>query len=470
MFEFLEYVLYQLGNSLKLVLLACIAAAFLIGIAYFVHRRKNKGEKKFPWGRVLLWLVFLGYMTIVIYATMLRWSGFFHREWNLHLFRAWREAWNNYSVKNWANVLLNVAMFMPLGFLLPLLAKKFHKWYMALPAGFAASLAIELFQLALGRGICDVDDLFCNTLGAVIGYLLIMTILSLFGEKGRRMKASLVYGTLTLGSIMAVCSIFVIYEMKEYGNLPNAAAYTNNTTDTTWTLECELPAVESEMPVYRTQTRSIPECDSFAEEFRQIICTEYTTIIYYQEAAYYMDQSGDENGTHFLFLNYLDQGYEYRCGWGDNPVWVDADRETVTAALSHLPVFIPEYAEFTAEGEGWHTFSVNQHIDGALLVDGRLRCRFAEDGTIREVENDLLSYTYHDIEAVISPAEAYENLCSGEFYDQGFFESKAPTHVRVQSCALAYEIDTKGFYQPVYYFDVVSPDGSYLDRIMIPAM
>ena len=121
MSEFLRYVLYELKNSLVLVLLAGVLAAAGLAVAFIVHKKKYKGQRKFPWGKVFLWLMFLGYLLIVIYATMLRWSGFFHREWNFHLFRAWREAWNNYSVKNWANVLLNVAMFGPLGFLLPLI-------------------------------------------------------------------------------------------------------------------------------------------------------------------------------------------------------------------------------------------------------------------------------------------------------------------------------------------------------------
>lgn len=470
MSEFLEYVLYLFQKSLILVLLAGIVAGAVLGIIYFVHKRKYKGEKKFPWGKALLWLVFLGYLVIVLYATMLRWDGFFHREWNLHLFRAWREAWNNFSVKNWANVLLNVAMFGPLGFLLPLLSKKFRKWYVAIPVGFGTSLAIELFQLAFGRGICDVDDLFCNTLGAVIGYFMIMTILSLFGEKGKRWKPGLAYGCLTLASVMAVCSVFIVYQMKEYGNLPNAAAYTNNTNGTVWTLECDFPAVEAEMAVYKTQTRSIDECDAFGEEFRKLVGAEYTTISYYQEAAYYMDQSGDENGTHFLFVSYLDPSYEYRCGYGDNPIWVDGERGAIEAALSHLPVFIPEYSEFTVEGDGWHTFTVEQRIDGAVMVDGALRCRYAEDGTIREVQNNLLSYTYHDKVSVITPEEAYERLCNGEFNDGGFFENKAPAEVTVLSSSLEYEIDTKGFYQPVYYFEVASTDGTYAYNIMIPAM
>ena len=468
--DFLRYVLYELKNSIALVLLAGILATVVLAAAYLIHRRRHRGEKKFPWGKVLLWLAFLGYLIIVIYATMLRWSGFFHREWNLHLFRAWREAWNNFSVKNWANVLLNVAMFVPMGALLPLLGRKLRKWYVTIPAGFGASLAIELLQLAMGRGICDVDDLFCNTLGAVIGYFAIMTVLSVCGEKGKRAKPGLIYGGLALVSVLAVCSVFVVYQTREYGNLPNAAAYTSNTVGTVWDLECQLPEVGEEAPVYRTQTRSKAECDAFAKDFRKIIKTEYTTVSYYQEAAYYMDQSGDENGTHFLFVSYLDPSYEYSCRWGDEPVWCDGDREAVEAALDHLPVFIPEYAQFTSEGDGWHSFTVNRHIDGAVMVDGVLRCRYAEDGTVRRVENKLLSYTYHDTVDILSPEQAFRQMCGGKFGDGGFFESKRPARVRVDSCVLGYEIDTKGFYQPVYYFEVASPDGTYAYRIMIPAM
>ena len=110
MSEFLEYVLWQLQNSLVLVLLAGIVALAVIAVTYFFYKKKGK---RFPWRKAALWLVFLGYLVIVLYATILRNAGGY-REWNLHLFRAWREAWNNFSTKNWANVLLNIAMFVPL--------------------------------------------------------------------------------------------------------------------------------------------------------------------------------------------------------------------------------------------------------------------------------------------------------------------------------------------------------------------
>ena len=66
----------------------------------------------------------------------------------------------------------NVALFLPLGFLLPLLAPWFDRWWRTVGAGFALSAAIELSQVAFpGVRRPDVNDVLMNTLGAAIGFL-----------------------------------------------------------------------------------------------------------------------------------------------------------------------------------------------------------------------------------------------------------------------------------------------------------
>ena len=66
----------------------------------------------------------------------------------------------------------NVALFLPFGFLLPLLSPRLDRLWRTLGAGFALSAAIELSQLAL-RGVrrADVNDLLMNTLGAGLGFV-----------------------------------------------------------------------------------------------------------------------------------------------------------------------------------------------------------------------------------------------------------------------------------------------------------
>ena len=65
----------------------------------------------------------------------------------------------------------NVALFLPFGFLLPLLAPRMDRWWRTVGAGFALSAAIELTQLAFpGLRRPDVNDVLMNTLGAALGF------------------------------------------------------------------------------------------------------------------------------------------------------------------------------------------------------------------------------------------------------------------------------------------------------------
>lgn len=64
---------------------------------------------------------------------------------------------------------LNIIMFMPLGFLLPFIWKKYRNPLKILFTGLGLSLSIELCQL-FNRRNTDIDDLLMNTLGAIIGY------------------------------------------------------------------------------------------------------------------------------------------------------------------------------------------------------------------------------------------------------------------------------------------------------------
>lgn len=69
---------------------------------------------------------------------------------------------------------LNAVMFLPLGFLLPVLWSKCRRWYCTTLVGFFTSLTIEAIQMFCSRAT-DVDDLIMNTLGAYLGYVISWT-------------------------------------------------------------------------------------------------------------------------------------------------------------------------------------------------------------------------------------------------------------------------------------------------------
>lgn len=68
------------------------------------------------------------------------------------------------------NCLLNVVLFVPLGFGLPLLWKKYRAGKRTVLFGLLMSLAIEALQVFTYRAT-DVNDVITNTLGTALGYL-----------------------------------------------------------------------------------------------------------------------------------------------------------------------------------------------------------------------------------------------------------------------------------------------------------
>ena len=94
----------------------------------------------------------------------------------------------------------NVVLFVPLGFLLPLLSTRYRRFALTAAVGLAVSLGIELVQFALlltliARRSVDVDDVILNVTGACLGYLV---------WRGAHAHAALLVSSLLLGA--AICA------------------------------------------------------------------------------------------------------------------------------------------------------------------------------------------------------------------------------------------------------------------------
>ena len=73
-------------------------------------------------------------------------------------------------------VLLNIALFIPIGLLLGGLGMKFKK---AILIGIVLSVIIELSQLVYVKGLCETNDVIHNTIGCVVGYLCFCVLLKI---------------------------------------------------------------------------------------------------------------------------------------------------------------------------------------------------------------------------------------------------------------------------------------------------
>ena len=80
----------------------------------------------------------------------------------------------------------NILGFIPFGFFLPLISKRFRNGFVVALLGFLTSTLIEILQMLTKAGVCDIDDVILNTAGAVIGYILFLLCEMIFRKAERK--------------------------------------------------------------------------------------------------------------------------------------------------------------------------------------------------------------------------------------------------------------------------------------------
>ncbi len=80
------------------------------------------------------------------------------------------------SIDGFDHIFLNLVMFVPIGMLAPLITdRRSGKLVSSVSLGILFSTAIETGQLFLHSGTCDIDDILSNSLGALIGAVVVVT-------------------------------------------------------------------------------------------------------------------------------------------------------------------------------------------------------------------------------------------------------------------------------------------------------
>lgn len=68
---------------------------------------------------------------------------------------------------------MNVIVFIPVGIILGSLLKVKGSWLVALLIGCSISITIEALQFWFMKGFSEVDDVMHNTVGCILGYILV---------------------------------------------------------------------------------------------------------------------------------------------------------------------------------------------------------------------------------------------------------------------------------------------------------
>lgn len=466
-----EEIIFRLNNYIILGLKIVIPIVIAFFIGYFlIYKKLLKGTKTIKKKQILLWAVSIFYVVIVIGATFLSRMPMetYNDKLNLNLFSSYREAYHDIGVVLLNNVLLrnlilNIILFIPLGFLLPMYSDKLKKMYIVVPIGLLTTLTIEFTQHFNDYGTFEIDDAFNNTLGTLIGYCIFMIFYRLKNKEN--WKKVIGYTTPIIATIALFTGMLISHKVQEFGNFDFENNYTINMSNVNVQSEIEFSGERSKKGVYQTEilTReqarqiAIDKLATIGETLDDTQTTEQENMIMFRNYR----KTLEENSAR-VHIEYVGGKVTLGCG---SDVYIDEDgevrfksrmknasREEVEQALLKVGFEVPKDAEFGENRMKQYTFSINMVEQGNKLLDGEIRCNYFEDKTVAYVSNEIITYNKVTEKEIMSEQEAYEEILAGEFKA---FTIDTVKSIMVKNIQLEYRLDSKGFYVPIYSFEIL---------------
>lgn len=460
-------VLLRAYINLSIKILVPIAVMFLIGY-FLIYKKILKGTKTIKKSQFLLYAVSLCYVVIVIGATFLSRMPMetYNDKLNLNLFSSYREAYYDIGVVLLNNVLLrnlilNIILFIPLGFLLPMYSDKLKKMYIVVPIGLLATLTIEFTQHFNDYGTFEIDDAFNNTLGTLIGYCIFMIVYKLRNKQN--WKKMIGYTIPIIATIGLFVGILIGHKTQEFGNFDFENNYTIDMNNVVVKNEIEFSSEQSKKEIYQTEIATKEEAKQIAIDWFKKVGAEIDESQTGEGENMILFRNKTDNLANSYFVNidyvgtrdtFSDSSHIYE--ENGNIIFMpeieDASRKEVEQALLKLGVQVPEYAEFGQNRMRQYTFTVNMKKEGNKLIDGVLTCNYYEDKSIKRVADEIITYEKVAEKEIMSEQEAYEEILAGEFKA---FSVEPVQSITIQTVRLEYKLDSKGFYVPVYKFEIL---------------
>ncbi len=446
-------------NLLKSYLLLGIAVILFISIIFLIgygliYRKIMNGRKTINKKRLFLYGIMICYLTVLIGAVFLSRNAGVYGDVNLHLFSSYKEAYHKMKESLFWNIILNILLFVPMGFLLPFYSDKLKRIYKIVPLGFFVTLLIEIIQYVLKLGIFEMDDIFNNTLGTLIGYCIFMIFYHLKNKIYK--KYTTLYILPVFITIFAFWGIYIKYQRQEFGNLEFQYNYTVNMKNVNIENKVSFSKETQTKPVYYKKRLTETETKEIAEHLFKRLGTEINendTMLYEDTAIYKAD-------SYSLWIDYIDGSYSYSdfsesSGGTILPVKQGESRENIEKALKQFGIELPKSVEFKEIKENHlpYTFTVNMEFQDNQLQNGSLQCAYYEDGTIKNITNHIITYNKIKESEIISEETAYNEILAGHFRYSKTYMGKLENIV-IKDIKIQYVLDTKGYYVPVYAFEV----------------
>ena len=120
-------------------------------------------------------IIFWVYVALVLCVTLLFFRGTPFAQFELNPIASYQRAIHapaHLARLEVLSIALNIAMFIPLGFLAPAIWRKFSKFYPLLILCISATLFIETTQFITSRGVFSLEDILHNTIGGIFGFII----------------------------------------------------------------------------------------------------------------------------------------------------------------------------------------------------------------------------------------------------------------------------------------------------------
>ena len=159
------------------VLRVAISAVLLftlisLGLVLYKHSIINKIQRNSI-------MLLSSYTVALLYFTVFgRYSQSYYR-YETDVFASYRYLFESYDMNTLQQIILNLMILIPVGFLLCLIIKSRMKYFWALVISFVLTLLVEALQFVSRCGTFEVDDLINNMIGAVIGIAIYAVLKSL---------------------------------------------------------------------------------------------------------------------------------------------------------------------------------------------------------------------------------------------------------------------------------------------------
>lgn len=183
--------------------------------------------RRISWLERIFFVLFGVYLTVILAVTVSPIYGFYTKlnelEINLNAFAVFV-----HGHLNPMNLFGNIAMFIPIGFFLPLISRKMQHGIRAILVGGIISTLIEFLQIFLRRGT-DIDDVILNTMGTAIGYSIASVFLHIFPsmrkmigieeiKTGRKLRRDLFPTVLLTTMVLASVIITGFEKRRQYAS------------------------------------------------------------------------------------------------------------------------------------------------------------------------------------------------------------------------------------------------------------